>query len=87
MNPMPQLVPLLKQLRLSGILDSLEARNRQAIEAKLAYTDFLALLDPGRSRSPRPAPVRSATAPGASAHRQDPRAFRLRPQPRGQPRA
>jgi DNA replication protein DnaC len=31
-------------LRLSGILDSLEARNRQAIEAKLAYTEFLALL-------------------------------------------
>jgi DNA replication protein DnaC len=41
---MPQLEPLLKQLRLSGILDSLDARNRQAIEAKLAYTDFLALL-------------------------------------------
>jgi DNA replication protein DnaC len=44
MNPMPQLGPLLKQLRLSGILDSLDARNRQAIESKLAYTDFLALL-------------------------------------------
>jgi DNA replication protein DnaC len=44
MNPMPQLEPMLKQLRLSGILDSLEARNRQAIESKLAYTDFLAVL-------------------------------------------
>jgi len=44
MNPMPQLEPLLKQLRLSGILDSLDARNRQAIESKLAYTDFLTLL-------------------------------------------
>jgi DNA replication protein DnaC len=44
MNPAPELAPQLKQLRLSGILDSLEARNRQAIEAKLAYTDFLALL-------------------------------------------
>ena len=44
MNPMPELAPILKQLRLSGILDSLEARNRQAIEAKLAYTEFLALL-------------------------------------------
>lgn len=44
MNPMPSLQPLLKQLRLSGMLDSLEARNRQAIESKLAYTDFLALL-------------------------------------------
>jgi DNA replication protein DnaC len=44
MTPSPELVPLLKQLRLSGILHSLEARNRQAIEAKLAYTDFLALV-------------------------------------------
>jgi len=44
MNPAPELAPQLKQLRLSGIFDSLQARNRQAIEAKLAYTDFLALL-------------------------------------------
>ena len=44
MNPMPALSPHLKHLRLSGILDSLEARNRQAIDAKLAYTEFLALL-------------------------------------------
>lgn len=44
MNPVPELVPLLKQLRLSGILDSLEARNRQAIDSKLAYTEFLSLL-------------------------------------------
>jgi DNA replication protein DnaC len=44
MNPIPELTPHLKQLRLSGILDSLESRNRQAIDGKLAYTDFLALL-------------------------------------------
>lgn len=44
MNPAPELAPQLKQLRLSGILDSLEARNRQAIDGKMAYTDFLALL-------------------------------------------
>jgi DNA replication protein DnaC len=44
MNPIPELTPHLKQLRLSGILDSLEARNRQAIEGKLAYTEFLCLL-------------------------------------------
>ena len=31
MNPIPELTPLLKQLRLSGILDSLEARNREAM--------------------------------------------------------
>jgi len=44
LNPIPELAPQLKQLRLSGILDSLEIRNRQAIEGKLAYTDFLAVL-------------------------------------------
>lgn len=44
MIALPELKPLLIQLHLSGILDSLEARNRQAIEAKLAYTEFLALL-------------------------------------------
>lgn len=44
MNPIPELAPQLKQLRLSGILDSLDARNRQALDAKLAYTEFLSLL-------------------------------------------
>jgi DNA replication protein DnaC len=43
-NPLPELSPLLKQLRLSGILDSLDKRNREAVEGKLPYTDFLALL-------------------------------------------
>jgi DNA replication protein DnaC len=44
MNPMPELTPMLKQLRLSGILDSLESRNRQAIDEKLSYVDFLATI-------------------------------------------
>ncbi len=44
MNPMPELTPMLKQLRLSGILDSLEVRNKQAIDKKMAYPEFLALL-------------------------------------------
>ena len=44
MNPMPEIIPMLKELRLSGVMDSLENRNRQAIEEKLAYTDFLALI-------------------------------------------
>jgi hypothetical protein len=44
MNPMPELTPMLKQLRLSGFLDSLEVRNRQAIDDSLSYTEFLALL-------------------------------------------
>jgi DNA replication protein DnaC len=44
MNPAPELAQQLKSLRLSGIMDSLPERNRQAIESKLAYTEFLALL-------------------------------------------
>jgi DNA replication protein DnaC len=36
-----QLTPKLKQLRLSGILDTLEARHRQAIEGHWSYVDFL----------------------------------------------
>jgi DNA replication protein DnaC len=44
MHPLPELIPMLKELRLSGVLDSLEQRNRQAIEQKLAYTDFLAMV-------------------------------------------
>lgn len=44
MNPSPELNSILKQLRLSGILDSLEQRNRQAIDAQLAYTECLGML-------------------------------------------
>ena len=44
MNPMPELGPMLKQLRLSGIMDSIESRNRQAIEKKMTYMDFLATI-------------------------------------------
>ena len=39
MNPIPALSPQLKQLRLSGILDSLDARNRQAIDAHFGDRD------------------------------------------------
>ena len=44
MNPMPELAPMLKRLRLSGILETLPARNQEAIDNKLAYSEFLALL-------------------------------------------
>lgn len=44
MNPFTELSPLLKSLRLSGILDSIEVRNRQAIDERLAYSEFLTLL-------------------------------------------
>lgn len=36
-----QLVPKLKNLRLSGILETLDVRNRQAIEEKLSHVEFL----------------------------------------------
>jgi DNA replication protein DnaC len=39
-----QLSPQLKQLRLSGILATLEARNHQAIEGKWSYIEFLSRL-------------------------------------------
>lgn len=44
MNPSPELEPLFKTLKLSGMLDSLAARNQEAIANKLAYTEFLAIL-------------------------------------------
>ena len=44
LTPLPELTPILKQLRLSGLLESLETRNREAIENKLTYPEFLALM-------------------------------------------
>ncbi len=38
------LIPHLKQLRLSGILETLEARHRQALDGKWSYIEFLARL-------------------------------------------
>lgn len=39
-----QLSPFLKQLRLSGILETLEHRNRQAVDGQWSYVEFLARL-------------------------------------------
>jgi DNA replication protein DnaC len=39
-----QLTPYLTKLRLSGILQTLEARNRQAIDGHWSYTEFLSRL-------------------------------------------
>jgi len=39
-----QLVPFLKRLRLSGILETLDVRNQQAIDGQWAYVEFLARL-------------------------------------------
>ena len=37
----PQLIPKLKSLRLSGILETLDVRNQQAIDNKISYVEFL----------------------------------------------
>jgi len=36
-----ELVPILKKLRLSGVLQSLDLRHRQAVEDELSHTEFL----------------------------------------------
>jgi len=41
MELMTQLEPRLKRLRLSGILQTLEVRNRQAVESQWSYIEFL----------------------------------------------
>lgn len=44
MDLMTDLTPMLKQLRLSGVLATLEARHHQAIDGKWSYVEFLARL-------------------------------------------
>ena len=39
-----QLTPHLKRLRLSGVLETLDARNRQALDGQWSYLEFLARL-------------------------------------------
>ena len=39
-----QLIPFLKQLRLSGVLHTLDVRNQQAIDGQWTYVEFLARL-------------------------------------------
>ena len=39
-----QLTPHLKRLRLSGILETLEPRSQQAVDARWTYVEFLARL-------------------------------------------
>lgn len=41
MHPSDELIPVLKKLRLSGVLQSLELRTKQAIDGDLSHTEFL----------------------------------------------
>lgn len=38
-----QLQPYLKQLRLSGILETLDTRHRQAVDGQWSYVEFLSV--------------------------------------------
>lgn len=44
MSQVHQLTPMLKSLRLSGILETLETRSQQAVSEQWSYGDFLARL-------------------------------------------
>lgn len=44
MSTLPELVPQLKRLRLSGVLDTLDVRNQQALAEKWSYVEFLSRL-------------------------------------------
>ena len=39
-----QLTPMLRTLRLSGILETLDVRNRQAVEQPTSFVEFLTVL-------------------------------------------
>ena len=41
MSTTDDLIPLLKKLRLSGVLQSLELRTRQAVDDDLSHGEFL----------------------------------------------
>jgi DNA replication protein DnaC len=43
-SPMPELTPMLKKLKLSGMIENLATHNREAIAKKLTYPEFFALL-------------------------------------------
>jgi DNA replication protein DnaC len=44
MDMIHQMIPHLKRLRLSGILETIEARNQQAIDGRWTYVEFLSRL-------------------------------------------
>ncbi len=41
MHPTEDLIPILKKLRLSGVLESLDLRRRQAVDERMSFEEFL----------------------------------------------
>src|SRR5688572_7943252 len=60
MSPTDELVPILKKLRLSGVLQTIELRTRQAVEDDLAHSEYLyrVLLDEVERRDQKQLDVR-----------------------------
>ena len=72
MDIKPQLIPKLKSLRLSGILETLDVRNRQAIDDKLSLRRVPRAPPGGRGRTPGPEAAPDASAAGLVLRRRRP---------------
>ena len=72
-----QLAAPLKQLRLSGILDTLESRNQQAIKDKASHIDIFSPVTRRRGRASRPKAVGAAPAALHRQQHQDPGKLRF----------
>ncbi len=64
MSPIDELVPILKKLRLSGVLESLDVRVTQAVDGELSHAEFLLrlLTDEVERRAARQLDLRLARA-------------------------
>jgi len=82
MSVIDELVPLLKKLRLSGVLQSLALRLREASEDNLGYEEFLYRLVKDEVTS-RCQAARPTGAPSQLRAPKDARGFRLPLQPTG----
>ena len=77
MELMHQLTPKLKQLRLSGVLETLDARHRQAVEGQWTHVEFLSRLLEDEVERRRAEAAGLARAAGDGQHGQDAGELRL----------
>ena len=81
MTPTDDLVPILKKLRLSGMLQTLELRTRQAVDDSSRTSEFLYRLLADEVERREAKQLDAAPAPRQLRARQDPRGLRLHLQP------
>ncbi len=79
-----QLTPQLKHLRLSGILETLDVRNQQAIEGQWSYVEFLSRLLEDEVERRAQKQLKLTPAPGNPQHHQDAGDLRFQLQPDSQ---